>query len=260
MAAKLDIVSTATGAFSKTFDNLGLIFQLGLAPYGALFVWLIVLSFIGGATAMLLGQLGGAVASAFLAAPLFRHYLLKETPKTEGFSLNMGDRERNLMIVYIVFTFAGVVLGWMTAGMPFLGLLATLALLFVSVRLILLPPLVALDNPIDVGNAFKRTDGFFWPLFVSLLIVGVITVIFVMLLAALGLVGMGTSGTIAGGPIQALFLAAFQMLFASVYIAFMSSAYEQIVGGADKTPEAITAPDPSDDKPSPDPSSPSDGQ
>ncbi len=243
MAAKLDTVPTATGAFSKTLENLGLIFQLGLAPFGALFIWLMLLSFFGGGLATFLGQLGTGVATALLAASLFRYYILNETPKTETFSFDIGDRERNLMIVYVGFAIAGVIPGWIALGVSsILGFLLTLALIFAYVRLALLPALTALDNPIDLGAAFGKTEGNFWRIFLGYILIGVVIVVIYAILSFIGLVGSVVDGGLASGPVQALFTAVLQLFAAAVSIAYMSGVYEALVKKDDKAPESISPP------------------
>ncbi len=244
MAQNLDVVPTATGAFSRTFENLGLIVQLGVAPFGALFIWLVLLSFVGGIFAAFLGQLGIGVATAMLAAPLFRYYLLKETPKTDTFSLNFGDRERNLTIVFVGYAIAGLIPGWIALYVSsILGFLLSLALIFAFIRLALLPALTALDNPIDLGKAFEKTEGNFWRILLAGLLVGIVMAVIFAILGAIGLVGSFVDGGLASNPVQALFAAIVQLFVASVSIGFISGVYEALVPGTENTTAAINPPE-----------------
>ena len=260
MAAQLEVMPAATGAFSKTLDNLGLIFQLGVAPFGALFIWYLIVGLFGGTLGSLLAQIGVGVATALLAAPLFRHYLLKETPRSESIAFNFGDREKNVAMVYVGYA----LIGWVPTllalnGNGILALIASLALLYFVVRLILLPARVALDNPIDLGAAYAKTDGHFFQIFLAILLVGILLAIIFVLLSLIGIVG--TAGMVPGGIIQSFFTAVLQLFTSAVSIAFIANVYEALVPAGNPAPEVIeapatpTPPDPepnSDDKPSTD--------
>ena len=254
MAAQLDVVPTATGAFSKTLDNLGLIFQLGVAPFGALFIWYLIVGLFGGTFGALLAQIGVGVATALLAAPLFRHYLLKETPRSESITFNFGDREKNLAMVFVGYA----LIIWLPTllflnGNWFLAPIASLVLLYFIVRVILLPAHVALDNPIDLGAAYAKTDGHFFQIFLGLILVGLLVAIISLMLSWIGI--LGTAGTLPGGIIRSFFTAAFQLFWSAVVIAFIANVYEALVPAENPAPDVIEAqaqPAPSDPKPSTD--------
>lgn len=251
MTAKLDVVPVATGAYSKTFENIGLIFQLGLAPFGALFVLYVLLSFIGGTFALLIGQIGTGVATALLAAPLFRYYLLNEKPKSESMSLEFGDTEQNLSIVFVGYSLIALIPNWVALYVnSFLGLILFFAMFFAYIRLVLLPALTAVNNEIDLGGAFSKTEGNFWRIFLAGLLLGIPVAIVFGILGSIGLLGTLATGGFASGPISAFFLAALQLVVAGLSIALISGIYVSLIGGEPAKIETTTPSEPTPPNPS----------
>lgn len=240
MSAKLDVVPVAIGAFTKTLENVGLIFQVGLVPFGGLFVLLTLLSFFGsGSFITIIGQIGAGVATAMLVAPLYRFYLLNETPPDDMFAVNFGDRETNLTIIFVAYALISLIPTWMASLSSILGFVLSLAMIFVIIRLILLPPLTALDNPIDPAAAFSKTEGNFWRLVLGGILVAIPIVIVMIVFGAIGLLGSMVDGGLATGPISAFVLAVFQLVGTAISAAFTSGVYQALV--SDEAPPAIAA-------------------
>lgn len=240
MSAQIDVMPVAMGAFTKTLENAGLIVQLGLVPFGGLFVLLTLLSFFGsGALFGLIGQIGIGVATALFVAPLYRHYLVNEAPPDDMFAVNFGEREKNLTIIFVVYALIGLIPTWVSSSSPFLGLLLSLAMIFVFVRLILLPPLTALDNPIDLGVAFAKTEGNFWRILLGGILVGIPLAIVFIVFGFIGLLGAMADGGMATGPVSSFVLAVIQLFATGLSAAYTVGVYEALVPSSAETPGVL---------------------
>jgi len=240
MSAQMDVVPVAMGAFTRTLENAGLIVRLGLMPFGGLYVLLVLIWLLGGGAFLLfIGQVGLGVATALFVAPLYRHYLVNETPPDDMYTVNFGEREKNLIIIFVAYAVISIVMTWLSAASGFLGLLLSLAMIFVFVRLILLPPLTALDNPIDLGVAFSKTEGNFWRILLGGLLIGIPLAIVFLVIGFIGLLGTMADGGLATGPISSIFLVVFQLFGAGLTAAYSVGVYEALAPSSTEAPGVL---------------------
>jgi hypothetical protein len=243
MAGKVQPVEVATGAFSKTIENAGMIARIGWAPFAAAWLIAVVGSFVGGGISMLVAQLATALAFAVVSVPLFRKFLLDETPPNEPYYFKFEQREQKMAIVYVAFSLAYMVPAWLSmpsggvpsAGGSLLGLILSLAIIFAAVRLTLIFPSVALDKPTDLGPLFAKTEGNFWRIFASGILVAIPLMIIFMILGIVGVGGMAISGG-AVGPIGLLFGMLVSLIGIGIGTAMMAGIYQNLEGAGNASP------------------------
>lgn len=263
--AKLQVVATVSEAFKGAFTHIGEMVRL---------VWVPGLAYIGLSAVGVLFQMREQAGLASLmnlltiflwpviAVAWHRFILLGETGSGVAY-FRFGQREARFLVVSIFLVllllpgFIVMMLGFdatpemwaqMAAGQPvqfepteggtifvFSGLVLLAAAAFYSVRLSLLLPAVAVDQPVDARAVLDMTRGNFWRLVGAfvLLALGVLVIMLMLMLVAGLLATLLSVAAFALALIATMIVAVFSQIAS---VAILSIAYRELSGGGPAPP------------------------
>jgi hypothetical protein len=241
-ALKLDILATVREAYGGAWTHMGEMLRLIWLP-GLLYLATSVISIYVDPEENLFASLLLNVVALFLwpiiAVTWHRFILIGDAP-AGSFHLHFGRREaRFLMISIFLFllllpglllAIAGVAVAeeqpQSTTGslLSFIGMLLILVSLYFFVRLSLLLPAAAVDDPIDAPLILERTRGNFWRM----------AAVFALVVLPIALCVVLLAGLIQNIPALAILVAAafalISIFFAIVNVAVLSVVYRELIG------------------------------
>lgn len=249
---KLDVIAAVREAYSGAWTHLGEMLRLIWLP-GVLYLALSL-------TGALLADKGQIVirtliemASLFLwpiiAVAWHRFILLGETP-VGTYQITFGRREARFLIVsfcLVLMMMPGYLIAASTAGMPelgpsasligFAGILLAFVGIYFLVRLLLLLPAVAIDEPVNVRLILERTRGNFWRLVVLCVLSSLPLILAYWIIMSVALA--------TGLPlfIPLLLSSLLSIFFAIVNVAILSIAYRDLIGPPGAMAADIDSPD-----------------
>ena len=247
---KLDILGTVREAYGGAWTHMGEMLRLIWLP-GLLYLATAVVSMFVDPAENLLTSLLLNVVALFLwpiiAVTWHRFVLIGDAP-SGSFHLHFGRREaRFLMVSFFLFLLLlpGLLLAMAgtavaqeqpqsTAGslLGFIGMLLILVAVYFFVRLSLLLPAAAVDDPVDARLVLERTRGNFWRMVAVFALIVLPIALCVILLASL----MQAMPALA--ILGAAAFAVISIFFAIVNVAVLSVVYRELVG-----PPGTQAPD-----------------
>jgi hypothetical protein len=236
---KLDVLSAVREAYSGAWNHLGEMLKLIWLPgvlYLALNVTGAMLADEGHDVIRLLIEMATLFLWPIIAVAWHRFILLGETP-AGTYQINFGQREARFLMVsffLVLLMLPGFFIATMTAGLQdmgpsaslvgFAGILLAFVGIYFLIRLLLLLPAVAIDEPINARFILERTRGNFWRL-VALCVLSSLP-----LLAAYWLIMYVF--VVANLPLFIpLFLSSLlSIFFAIVNVAILSIAFRELIG------------------------------
>ncbi len=240
---KLDVIAAISEAYRGAWTHAGEMIRL---------IWLPGLIYIGLSVAAALIDLRKQVGLGMLiqAASLFlwpiiavawHRFILIGDAATGAFQLRFGRREARFFLVsiFLVLLFMpGFIIVSMVAALndpahamtaslvSFLGLILVMVGIYYFIRLSLLLPAVAVDEPVNARLVLERTRGNFWRL-VALYVLGGLPVIVLF---------WGIAMLLATAHVPAVvpfaLYALIYIFFAIVNVAILSIAYRELIGPA----------------------------
>lgn len=239
---KLDILGTVREAYGGAWTHMGEMLRLIWLP-GLLYLATSVVSMYVDPAENLLTSLLLNVVALFLwpiiAVTWHRFILIGDAP-SGSFHLHFGRREARFLMVSI-FLFLLLLPGLLlaiagttvaaeqsqsTTGslLGFIGMLLILVSVYFFVRLSLLLPAAAVDDPVDARLVLERTRGNFWRMIVVFALVVLPIALCVVLLANLmqAMPALAILGAVA--------FAVISIFFAIVNVAVLSVVYRELVG------------------------------
>ncbi|HMM15578.1 MAG TPA: hypothetical protein PKA57_13200 [Parvibaculum sp.] len=174
-----------------------------------------------------------------IIAVAWHRFILVGDATPGRFHLHFGRREARFLVVSIflsLLALPGILIASMTAALNdpslgtsasllgFLGLIVLMVGLYYFVRLLLLLPAVAVDEPINARLILERTRGNFWRL-LSLVILASLPLVLVIFAGASLVLALGLPGVIllVLGALVGVF-------FMIVNVAVISIAYRELIG------------------------------
>ncbi|PKQ06026.1 MAG: hypothetical protein CVT72_07805 [Alphaproteobacteria bacterium HGW-Alphaproteobacteria-11] len=247
---KLDILGMVREAYGGAWTHMGEMLRLIWLP-GLLYLATAVISMFVDPAENLLTSLLLNIVALFLwpiiAVTWHRFVLIGDAP-SGSFHLHFGRREaRFLMVSFFLFllllpglllAMAGATIAQeqpqSTTGslLGFIGMLLILVSVYFFVRLSLLLPAAAVDDPVDARLVLERTRGNFWRMVAVFALIVLPIALCVILLASL----MQAMPALA--ILGAAAFALVSIFFAIVNVAVLSVVYRELVG-----PPGTQAPD-----------------
>jgi len=241
-ALKLDVLRAVREAYSGAWTHMGEMLRLIWLP-GLLYLATSIISIYvdpeENLFAALLLNVVALLLWPIIAVTWHRFILIGDAP-SGSFHLNFGRREARFLMVSIflfllllpgmLLAIAGTALAQeqtqSTIGslLGFIGMLLILVSLYFFVRLSLLLPAAAVDDPIDARLVLERTRGNFWRLVAVFALVVLPIAVCVILLGSL----MGSVPALA--IVGAAAFAVISVFFAIVNVAVLSVVYRELVG------------------------------
>jgi hypothetical protein len=238
---RLDVLAALREAYSGAWKNLGEMLRLIWLP-GLLWVLLSIVAALIDSRDLPILQFLVETATLFLwpiIAVAWHRFILVGDAAPGRFHLQFGRREGRFLLVsfFLVLLFMPgfiISMATMTFRDPssgptgsligFAGLLLLLVGIYYFVRLSLLLPAVAVDEPINVRLVLERTRNNFWRLVALILLTSLPIVVFFWLVAeAAGLLGLPAI-------IPLVVYAVVYVFFAIVNVAILSVAYRELIG------------------------------
>ncbi|MEQ8267777.1 MAG: hypothetical protein RH982_11310 [Parvibaculum sp.] len=239
---KLDILATVREAYGGAWTHMGEMLRLIWLP-GLLYLATSVVSMYVDPAENLLTSLLLNVVALFLwpiIAVIWHRFILIGDAPSGRFHLHFGRREARFLMVSIflfLLLLPGLLLAMagttVAAEQPqsttgsllgFIGMLLILVSVYFFVRLSLLLPAAAVDDPIDARLALERTRGNFWRMIVVFTLVVLPIALCVVLLASL----MQAMPALA--LLGAAAFALVSIFFAIVNVAVLSVVYRELLG------------------------------
>jgi hypothetical protein len=238
---RLDVLAALREAYSGAWNNLGEMLRLIWLP-GVLWVALSIAAALVDDRNLPVLQFLLETATLFLwpiIAVAWHRFILIGDAAPGKFHLQFGRREGRFLLVsfFLLLLFMpGFVIAMATtefsdpaAGptgslIGFVGLLLLMVGIYYFVRLSLLLPAVAVDEPINARLVLERTRNNFWRLVALILLTSLPIVIFFWLVAQLA-AAIGLPGIV---PL--VVYAVVYVFFAIVNVAVLSVAYRELIG------------------------------
>lgn len=238
---RLDVFAAVKEAYTGAWTHFGQMLRLTWLP-GVLYIALIFVAALIDVDANPILRFLLELASLFIwpiIAVSWHRFILVGDVAPGPFHLQFGRREARFLMVSIFLgllmlpgylmavisaTSAGASANTSTSLVGFLGLIALLIGIYYFVRLLLLLPAVAVDEPINARLILERTRENFWRL-VALLLLASLPIAIAFLLVGRIMLSLGL-------PTFLVFVLAsvFYIFFAIVGVAILSIAYRDLVG------------------------------
>lgn len=241
---KLDVIAALREAYTGAWNNLGEMLRLIWLP-GSLYL---AFSYVGALLPLeenlLLGilvELATFSLWAIVSVAWYRFILLNAKPEG-AYQINLGRREGRFLMVGVALLLLAVPLFLFggppefapaeylrgviaTAGVAgsligFFGIMLSFVGIYFLVRLLLLLPAVAIDEPLNVRMVLERTRGNFW------------RIAALTFLASLPLLIIVTIVLAAGLPVflAMMFSSIVSIFFAIVNVAVLAITYRELIG------------------------------
>lgn len=237
---KLDVVFVALEAYRGAWTHAGEMIRLIWLP-GALYVAISIVSALVEESQLALRfalELAGLFLWPIIAVAWHRFVLIGDVAPGR-FHLNFGRREARFLMISIflgLLVMPGLLVSGMTAAMNdpslgasasllgFLGLILLMVGLYYFVRLLLLLPAVAVDEPINARLILERTRGNFWRLLALIILASLPLIIVFFVMANIVVI-------FALPPfVLFVFAAMVGVFFMIVNVAVLSIAYRELIG------------------------------
>lgn len=241
---KLDVIAALREAYTGAWNNLGEMLRLIWLP-GSLYL---AFSYVGALLPLeenlLLGilvELATFSLWAIVSVAWYRFILLNAKPEG-AYQINLGRREGRFLMVGVALLLLAVPL-FLFGGPPefapaeylrgviatagaagsligFFGIMLSFVGIYFLVRLLLLLPAVAVDEPLNVRMVLERTRGNFW------------RIAALTFLASLPLLIIVTIVLAAGLPVflAMMFSSIVSIFFAIVNVAVLAITYRELIG------------------------------
>lgn len=241
---KLDVIAALREAYTGAWNNLGEMLRLIWLP-GSLYL---AFSYVGALLPLeenlLLGilvELATFSLWAIVSVAWYRFILLNAKPEG-AYQINLGRREGRFLMVGVALLLLAVPL-FLFGGPPefapaeylrgviatagaagsligFFGIMLSFVGIYFLVRLLLLLPAVAIDEPLNVRMVLERTRGNFW------------RIAALTFLASLPLLIIVTIVLAAGLPVflAMMFSSIVSIFFAIVNVAVLAITYRELIG------------------------------
>lgn len=236
---RLDVIAAVREAYSGSWRHLGEMLRLIWLP-GTLYLALSLVGALLADSGQVVLRIAIEFASLFLwpiiAVAWHRFILLGDAP-VGAYQISFGQRESRFLVVsffLVLLLLPGFFITTLTSQMQGLGpsasligfagiLLAFIGIYFL-VRLLLLLPAVAIDEPINARLILERTRGNFWRL-VAICILSSLPLVVVYWLVMSVALSLGISVAV-----PMLLAAVLSIFFAIVNVAILSIAYRELIG------------------------------
>lgn len=250
---KLGVLAAMREAYSGAWTHLGGMLRLIWLPgvlYLALNITGALLADEGHDVIRILIELASLFLWPIIAVAWHRFILLGESP-AGTYQINFGQREARFLMVsffLVLLMLPGFFIATLTAGLKdlgpsasligFAGVLLAFVGIYFLIRLLLLLPAVAIDEPINVRLILERTRGNFWRL-AALCILSSLPLLVAYWLTAYAFV-------VANLPliVPLLLTSLISIFFAIVNVAILSIAYRELIGPPGAMAADIDRPDP----------------
>lgn len=236
---KLDVLTAVREAYGGAWTHLGEMLRLIWLPgllYLALNITGALLADEGQDVVRLLIEIASLFLWPIIAVAWHRFILMGEAP-AGTYQINFGQREARFLMVsffLVLLMLPGFFIVTITAGLQdmgpsasligFAGVLVAFVGIYFLVRLLLLLPAVAIDEPINARLILERTRGNFWRL-VALCILSSLPLILAYWLIMYVFIAANLPLFIP------LFLSSLlSIFFAIVNVAILSIAYRELIG------------------------------
>lgn len=237
---KLDVFAAALEAYRGAWTHLGQMVRLIWLP-GTLYVAISIIASLVDESQLGL-RFALELASLFLwpiIAVAWHRFILIGDAAPGSFHLNFGKREARFLMISIflgLLVMPGLLVSGMTAAvndpslgasvslLGFLGLILLMVGIYYFVRLLLLLPAVAVDEPINARLILERTRGNFWRLLALTILASLPLLVVFFIIASIAVV-------FALPPLVLfVFTATVGVFFMIVNVAVLSIAYRELIG------------------------------
>lgn len=238
---RLDVIAALTEAYRGAWNNLGEMLRLIWLP-GLLWIALSVIAALIADREQPVLQFLVETATLFLwpiIAVAWHRFVLVGDVQPGNFHLQFGRREGRFLLVsfgLVLLLMPGYLISMATMTLKdpaagpsasligFFGLLLMLVGIYYFVRLSLLMPAVAIDEPINARLILERTRNNFWRLLALVFLASVPIIALIWLIATLA--------NAIGLPdfVPLVVYAVIYVFFAIVNVAILSIAYRELIG------------------------------